>query len=360
MIDVGPARTVLQWAIDDRVFPAAAVEAGTMAGAVWRDALGTLTYDERSARATVSTVFDLASLTKVIATGTVAMRLVESGAITLDDPVAMWVGQWQGADRASVTIRDLLSHASGLPAWRDLYRTCRGASAYVEAICRMPLEYTPRTASVYSDLGFILLGHLLELAGDAPLDQLHHAAASADVGDPLAVPRYLPPPSWASGAAPCRAADDRGAIGPGEVDDTNAWAMGGVAGHAGLFGTAPAVGAFARAVLRTSCGLADSTWRLGDRALLRQFVEPSPVPGSSRALAWDTMRPTSSCGTRLSARAFGHTGFTGTSLWIDPALDLYVVLLTNRVHPQAVGNEGIQSVRRAFHDALAEAVLAGR
>ena len=130
--------------------------------------------------------------------------------------------------------------------------------------------------------------------------------------------------------------------------------MGGVAGHAGLFGTSASVGAFARVVLRALGGDREAERQLAASATLRRFLSPSAVPGSSRALGWDLMRRTSSCGARMSASAFGHTGFTGTSLWIDPALDFYAVLLTNRVHPVAAPNEPMQAVRRAFHDALLE------
>jgi CubicO group peptidase (beta-lactamase class C family) len=142
----------------------------------------------------------------------------------------------------------------------------------------------------------------------------------------------------------------------GEVHDENAAALGGVAAHAGLFGTADAVGMAARWWMRLLAGSSDAGV---STATARHFTERSSVSDSSRALGWDTMRPTSSCGTRLSASAIGHTGFTGTSLWIDPERNLYVVLLTNRVHPTREG-DGIQEVRRAFHDAVVEDLLGWR
>jgi CubicO group peptidase (beta-lactamase class C family) len=158
--------------------------------------------------------------------------------------------------------------------------------------------------------------------------------------------------------APARAEDERGRLAAGEVADTNAWAMGGVAGHAGMFGTAAGVGAFARAVLAGVRGVGGGPGAVAEPATVRRFVTRSSVPGSSRALAWDTMLPSSSCGTLMSGAAFGHTGFTGTSLWIDPRADVYAVLLSNRVHPQAEDAEGIRAVRRAFHDAVM-ATMAG-
>ncbi|MGE5198319.1 MAG: serine hydrolase, partial [Rhodospirillaceae bacterium] len=163
-----------------------------------------------------------------------------------------------------------------------------------------------------------------------------------------------PPPSVRDRTAPTQFSDTRERLLVGEVDDDKAWAMRGVSGHAGLFGTAPAVGAFARGMLQALRGEPGAERRMAARATIERFLAPSAVPGSSRALGWDLMRPTSSCGTAMSPVAFGHTGFTGTSLWIDPALDFYAVLLTNRVHPIAGPLEPMQDVRRAFHDALLE------
>jgi CubicO group peptidase (beta-lactamase class C family) len=160
--------------------------------------------------------------------------------------------------------------------------------------------------------------------------------------------QFHPPESWRVRTAPARDDDWRGRVLLGEVDDNNAWALGGAAGHAGLFGTAGAVGECARHVLQV---LEGRTGAFRKDTLLTFVTRRTDVPGSSRALGWDTMLPTSSCGTRLSPRAFGHTGFTGTSLWIDPERGVYVVLLTNRVHP-TIANEAIKAVRRTLHDAV--------
>ena len=248
------------------------------------------------------------------------------------------------ADRARVTVRDVLSHCSGLPAHRSFYRTLQGGPAYEAAICAIPLEYPPRTRAVYSDLGFILLG--LVLARETPLAaQFDALVAGMDLGGPL---RFHPPAAWRAHIAPTEQESWRGRLLVGEVHDRNAWALGGAAGHAGLFGTAGAVGAFARRLLTVLDGASDAVERAG----LAGFISrQTGVPGSSRALGWDTMVPGASCGSRLSPRAFGHTGFTGTSLWIDPDRGLYVVLLTNRVHPSAHG-PAIGGLRAAFHDAV--------
>jgi CubicO group peptidase (beta-lactamase class C family) len=209
---------------------------------------------------------------------------------------------------------------------------------------------------VYSDLGFIVLGAVIECAGQAALDDQFDRVGGTwlpDGGEGLPL-RFAPPSDWRGRTAPTRFSEARERLLAAEVDDDNAWAMGGVAGHAGLFGTASAVGAFARLVMRALGGDREAERRVAARDVIRRFLQPSAVPGSSRALGWDLMRPASSCGTRMSASAFGHTGFTGTSLWIDPVLDVYAVLLTNRVHPAAGPNELMQAVRRAFHDALLE------
>jgi CubicO group peptidase (beta-lactamase class C family) len=332
-----------------RAFPGCAVEVGRRDGVLWQSVAGMLTYEPDAAAVTPETIFDLASLTKVIATTPVAMSLARSRRLLLTSPVAAYAPDWRGADRSAVTIADLLEHCAGLPAWWDLYRRGETRREFTHEISTLPLEYTPRSQSIYTDLGFILLGFILEDAGGAPLDAQFDAAFEH--------PELLfrPPAALRPRIAPT--ADDRHwrkRLLVGEVEDENGWALGGIAGHAGVFGTAPAVGAYARLVLRT---LTEET-ALGEPWLLRRFLTPSRVPRSSRALGWDLMRPTSSCGHRLSASAFGHTGFTGVSLWIDPQKDVYVVLLTNRVHPTrpADPNDGLAKLRPLVHDAVMDAL----
>jgi CubicO group peptidase (beta-lactamase class C family) len=333
------AASIIDRAIAARAFPGATVEAGSADAVLWRGAFGRLTYSHDAPAVTEDTVYDLASLTKAIATTTRAMQAVEAGALALDSRVADRVGEWRGADRKAVTIADLLEHASGLTAYLPFFRDHRGRAEFERAIATLPLEYAPRTQSIYSDLGFMLLGFIL-----------------ADVGFSLDTDRvredltFNPPREWKERSAPTELDLWRGRLLQGEVHDENAWVLGGVAGHAGLFGTTAAVGAFAREVMKGLGGVRT----FADPRTFARFATKSTVPGSSRALGWDTMLPASSCGTRLSRRALGHTGFTGTSLWIDPEQDLYVVFLTNRVHPSR-DNNGIQPVRRALHDAVVEA-----
>jgi len=348
MPDFRAASEVILDAMARRVFPGAVVEVGSPTTPVWQRAFGALAYDPGAATAGLDTVYDLASLTKVIATATVAMRAIEHGGLALDDAVASHVSQWTSPDRRDVTVRDLLAHCSGLPGHRPLFQDAEGEDAFVRIICELPLEFAPRTRSIYSDLGFILLGRLL--ARSSSLEE-RFAAFWARVGAAEEL-QFRPPAKWRSRIAPTEVDPWRGRLLVGEVHDENCFAMGGVGGHAGLFGTVSAVGAFARHVLQVMDGRSGGF----SQASIEEFsARQVGVPGSSRALAWDTMLPTSSCGTRMSTRAIGHTGFTGTSLWLDPEAGCYVVLLSNRVHPTREG-EGIVQLRPAFHDAVMEAL----
>lgn len=342
------ARRIVLDAIARRAFPAAVVEAGTAHEVLWRDGFGRLTYDADAPAVRFDTVFDLASLTKVIATATIVMRLAEQARLHLHDPVGRWVGEWRGNDREAVTVEDALSHTTGLPAWLPLFRRHQGRGAFAAAIAATPLEYRPRSASVYSDLGFILLGLIAEQAGGAPLDHLFETVCGRLGLEGLA---FVPPDAWRSRTAPTEYDPWRGRLLVGEVHDENAAALGGVAGHAGIFGTSAAVGRFARWLLRAWSGEEDACDLLASHETVLRFTTRRDMPGSSRALGWDTMLPTSSCGGRMSSLAFGHTGFTGASLWIDPGQDLYVVFLTNRVHPSR-DNDLIEQVRPALHDAV--------
>ncbi|MEP6919144.1 MAG: serine hydrolase domain-containing protein, partial [Acidobacteriota bacterium] len=246
-----------------RAFPAAGIEVGRLDGPLWRRAFGALTYEADAPETTDGTVFDLASLTKVIATTTLVMRAVDAGALALDEPVRGRLTQWRGADREMVTIRDLLAHTSGLTAYLPFFRDHTGRAEFEPVICRLPLEYEPRTQSIYSDLGFILLGFIVEdvvagssraagrLEPSATLAAQFRRAGSFVTADPLT---FNPPRPWRDHTAPTEFDPWRGRLLTGEVHDENAWSLGGAAGHAGLFGTAAAVGAFARAVLGALAG----------------------------------------------------------------------------------------------------------
>jgi serine-type D-Ala-D-Ala carboxypeptidase len=343
------ARLVLSAALADRAFSAAVVEVGTATDIAWREAFGRLSEDPDARPTEDDTVFDLASLTKVIATAPLVMQQVERGALALDDPVSRFIPAWRGADRDSATIRDLLAHAAGLTAYLPLYRDHSGRAEFERTIATLPLEYAPRTRSIYSDFGFMLLAFVLDDVGGAPLP----ARFDTLLGQMGIVERlqFNPPPQWRRDTAATELDQWRGRLLVGEVHDENAGALGGASGHAGLFGTSAAVGGYARHLLQLLSG---RTGAFGRETLEAFISRRADVPGSSRALGWDTMLPTSSCGTKMSPRSFGHTGFTGTSLWIDPERAMYVVLLTNRVHPTR-HNDRITRVRPAVHDAVVDA-----
>lgn len=373
--DFHTAASILAEAVTLRRFPAAVIEVGTPGAPLWRQAFGRLHHGTDAPAALPDTIFDLASLTKVLATTSLAMQQVERGLIGLDDRVDAHLAPWKGAAREQVTIRDLLAHCGGLPAYAPLFQGYTplpppsvgryqpaGATGdvplsysqireqFVHAISGVPLDYEPRTRSIYSDLGFILLGIILE--GDAGLPARMDAMRSQmqSVEDL----QFTPSTAWTPRTAPTEFDAWRDRLLVGEVHDENAAVLHGAAGHAGLFGTAAACGEHARHLLQ----VLDSRVGAFDRTTLETFIaRRSDIPDSSRALGWDTMLPSSSCGSRMSPRAFGHTGFTGTSLWIDPERALYVVLLTNRVHPTRANN-AIRHVRPAVHDAVMDALVA--
>jgi CubicO group peptidase (beta-lactamase class C family) len=342
------ASEVLAQGVEARAFPAAVAEAGTTREVLWQHAIGSLSWEPASPTTELDTIFDLASLTKVLATTSLIIGFIKNSKLRLDDRILDRLGDWRGQDRRTVTIRQLLSHSGGLTAWLPLYRDHQGRPEFQRAISTLPLEYEPGTKSIYSDLGFMLLGFIVEDLGGRLADQFEDIGALC-----RSAPEELMfgvPADQRHRAAPTELDPWRGRMLRGEVHDENTWALGGAAGHAGLFGTASAVGAFARLVLRSLRGQGDE---LAPSELMRQVVTRVSIPGSSRALGWDTMLPTSSCGTRMSAAAFGHVGYTGTSLWIDPVRDRYVVLLTNRAGGGGTIDE-MRTVRRAFHDALGE------
>ena len=357
---VEEARRIVLGAIEQRTFPGAVVDIGSSNGSLWQEAFGAGTFTTSthpSTPTTEETPFDLASLTKVVATTTIIMDLVSTGVVRLDDRVADSFPDWRGADREGVTVRDLLEHASGLPA-RLLEASPSTPREFEHDICTMPLAYAPRTQSIYSDLGFILLGRMAEARSRRLLNQQFDAirARLSSVDSSLAEQTLTFKLSGSSRAraAPTWPQDDdlrRGRMLTGDVHDPYAAALGGVAGHAGLFGTAGGVATFARLVLRAARGGTMPSPISAE--CVAAFARKSAVAGSSRALGWDTMLPTSSCGSRMSPAAIGHVGFTGTSLWIDPLQDRYFVLLTNRACRGGTLAQ-MRDVRRAFHDALHE------
>lgn len=303
-----------------------------------------------------ATIYDLASLTKVVGLTTVTMLAVERGAIALDSPVVRYVPAFANG---AVTVRHLLTHSSGLPAWRPLHQETTSRVAALMLVDTTRLVTAPGDSFAYSDLGAILLTQAMERTLGSRMDTLVERLLTRPLR--LQDTRYLPPDAWRPRIAPTENDPWRGRMLRGEVHDENAARLDGVSGHAGLFGSARDLLRFGDWLLAglgdpvdaPGCdprGLPDPPKLVGE-FILRQELPP----GSSRALGWDTPSGVSSAGTILSAASFGHTGFTGTSLWIDPSRQLVVVLLANRVHPTRE-NPRFGPVRGGIADRVARAL----
>lgn len=311
--------------------------------------VGRFTYSDDSPEVTAETVYDLASLTKVIVTTAVCMILYDRGKFHLEQRLVELIPAFRSQDarREHVTLRTLLAHSSGLPAYVRLFERARTKEELLDQALAVPLQADPGTRVEYSDIGFILLGAVLEMLAQEPLDQFWEREIYQPLG--LRMIAFNPPHAWKPLIPP--AEDDRvfrKRIIRGEVDDENASVMGGVAAHAGCFATALDAATFAECMLA------------GGGPLFKQHTvdlftrrEGAP-PGTSRALGWDTPSAPSQSGKHFSTRSYGHLGFTGTSLWIDPERRLSVTLLTNRTWPDRSA-QGIKEIRPAFHDAVVEA-----
>jgi CubicO group peptidase (beta-lactamase class C family) len=344
-------------------FPGGVLAVGHDGALVHLEAFGHLSYDAGAARVATDTIYDLASLTKVVVTTTLSMILVDEGKLDLDARVNAYFPAFSGPAKERVTVRHLLTHSGGVQWWAPLYKEVKGKKAYLERIVAMDLAYEPGAKTVYSDLGIVLLGDILERVSGMAFEDL----AQQRVLEPLAMKdaRYRPPASLVDRIAPTENDPWRGRVVRGEVHDENALALGGVAPHAGLFATAPDLAHLAQALLD---GGTFGGRRIVSRATVELFTGRAGVPVSSRALGWDTTTDESgqrsstpgqpgysSAGSLFSARSFGHTGFTGTSMWMDPQRGLYVILLTNRVHPTRENNK-IRDTRAQVADAVVRAL----
>ena len=345
---------ILEKAIAARVFPACSI-AVTFGGELAAlKAFGRFTYDPASPEVTTASIFDLASLTKVVATTAMAMILYERGLLDLEAPVTAIVPEFAGASdehdprRREVTLRMLLAHSSGLPAYEKLFLRAKTREDLLQAAFTTPLAAAPGSGAEYSDLGFIVLGVVLGRLADESLDVF----CQREIFGPLGMTHttFNPADTLKNSIPPT--ADDRTfrhRIIQGEVQDENASILGGVAPHAGLFSTAEDLAIFAHAMLNGGHPiLSSSTIELFSR-------RESATEGTSRALGWDTPSAPSQSGKYFSARSFGHLGYTGTSLWIDPERQLSISLLTNRTWPDCQ-NQAIKQVRPAFYDAVVEAL----
>lgn len=348
-------------------FPSAVYAVAERGAAIFVDALGNAVVDPRPIAATAETIYDLASLTKPLVTGLLCSRRVEAGELTLDSSVAHYLAEFDRTDKQDITVRQLLTHTSGLPAWQPLYILAEGKrDSAAAAIANLKLEYKPGTRVVYSDLSFILLGLLLERMTGNRLAQL----ARQEIVEPLKLEHtfFNPEKAMQTGIAACEIGncyeremwratggsdypDWRKELIWGEVHDGNAHFLGGAAGHAGLFSTARETFVLAQQFLANESKLLKpETCNLFRQNMTEGLEE-------ARSLAWQlAATKDSTAGPDLPADSFGHTGFTGTSCWIDPKHERVFILLTNRTHARSLPFANLNSVRRRFHSVAVAAL----
>jgi CubicO group peptidase (beta-lactamase class C family) len=360
------AYSVLETAIAERAFPGAAFSVLAEGQILALDGVGGFTYDPPTEAVSPSTVFDLASITKVIATTSMAMLLYQKGKLRLDQPVVHILptfaqGEPIGGARHQVTLRMLLAHASGLPGYVRLFTGPGGREELLDACLRLPLEAPPGSRAEYSDPGFILLGQALEAIAGETMESF----CSREVFTPLGMTStcFRPPADWRSAIPPTEEdATFRHRIIQGEVQDENCFVLGGVGGHAGLFSNTLDPLLYAACLLgkHGSPGCTSQGHQLFTTEAIQLFTTRAELPpGSSRALGWDTPSQPSSSGNFFSRHSAGHLGYSGTSLWIDFERKIAVVLLTNRTWPRRE-SQSIRSVRPAFHDAVIESLGEGK
>jgi len=350
-----PARldSIIRAGIAEGASPGAAIAVGRYGRLVHLRGYGTLDYAADSPPVDANTLYDMASLTKVVATTTVAMILEEQGKLDIKRPVHLYLPEFDAPDKAPITVEMLLTHSGGLEAYAPLYLHYRGRADYIAQINARPLKSIPGTATVYSDWDMVLLQAVIERITGVPLDQF----AAEKVFRPLVMLNTQFNPDTANTALRHRIAatamdTSRGGLLQGTVHDGNAWALGGVSGHAGLFASARDLATFSQFLL--DGGTYDGVRILGPTTIARWTNRQSFL--SSRALGWDTPSANSSAGRFFGARSFGHTGFTGTSIWIDPERGLFIVLLTNRVNSHGTSNRHVQ-LRRDVADAVQSSIL---
>lgn len=352
-----PAFEVIEAAIKDKAFPGATLAVGYR-GKVSLHAFGKFTYDSGARNVGIDTMYDIASLTKVVATTTLVAKLVEGDfpiRLDLDAPVERYLPEWASGPqpewRHRVTVRHLMTHTSGLPPFKEYWRTSKSKQDTLDKIFVEPLDYEPGTKEVYSDLGIILMAEIIERLTGKPLDVL----ARENLFSPLDMSNtmYKPPKKIWPTIAPTEIDKQyRHRLIQGEVHDENAAAIGGVSGHAGVFSTAPDLAAFCQMLLN---GGVYAHQRILRRETIAEFTTPQQLSSGTRTLGWAAPTEGGSSGHFLGPHSFGHTGFTGTSIWIDPDKQVFVVFLTNRVYPTRENQKHIK-VRPALHDAVMQAL----
>jgi CubicO group peptidase (beta-lactamase class C family) len=335
-------------AIADRAASGIAIAVGRWGRMVHLRGYGAVDWAPGSPAVTDSTLFDMASVTKVVATTTAMAMLEEQGVLNLDQRVSWYLPGLRDSTKQHITVRQILTHRGGFEAFAPLYRQFRGREQYLAQIDARPLRHAPGTRTIYSDWDLVLAGLVVErVAGDS-LDRFLDARVFRPLG--MRDTGFRPSPSLRPRIAATEVDSARGHIW-GSVHDPNAWALGGVAGHAGLFSSARDMAVFAQMMLNGG--------EIGGVRILRpQTVARWTAPGfarSSRALGWDTPSHNSSAGRFFGPRSFGHTGYTGTSIWVDPERGLFVIILTNRVNPTSANNKHV-ALRRAVADAVQSAI----
>jgi len=338
-------RVVLERARADSAFPGAFAIVGSRDGVLAQLGVGGLDWSP-SPRPDENTLWDMASLTKVVGMTSALMQLTEAGTVDLDAPVQRYVAEFRGRNKELVTVRHLLTHTSGLPNWRPLYKETSTPEAARALAIATELDTLPGVRMSYSDLGAIILGVLVERVSGERLDEY----LGRHVFGPLRMTatQYRPPASLVPRIAPTEYDPWRQKKLRGEVHDENAFSLGGVSGHAGLFSTGHDVARLLRMYLNG--GSLDGA-RIVSAETIRRFTTVQDSTVSNRALGWETPNGSNSAGRLMTRPAFGHTGFTGTSIWVDPTRDVFVVLLTNRVNPTRQ-NLRIGGVRTALADAV--------
>jgi CubicO group peptidase (beta-lactamase class C family) len=345
---------ILDAAARDSVFPGAIAVVGTRDGVLLERSAGHLDWAP-SPTPDANTLWDLASLTKVVGLTTAVMQLSEQGLVDLDAPVAKYLPEFAGPGKERVTVRHLLTHSGGVHWWRPLYQEAPTPDSILALVFAAPLDTVPGARMVYSDLGAIMLGQIVVRVSGLPFDRY----LETRIFGPLQMrdTQFRPPRSLWDRVAPTEVDTAyRKRHVRGEVHDENAYALGGVSAHAGLFSTATDLTRFARMML--AGGSLDGAAIVSPQTIA-EFTRVQDPALSHRALGWETPNGRNSGGHMLSSRAFGHTGFTGTSIWIDPDQDLFIILLSNRVNPTRA-RSGITDVRATLADAVVSEVRGPR
>ena len=348
-----PARldSIVREGLEQGAAPGAALAVGRYGRLVHLKGYGAIDYAANAPPADPSTIYDLASLTKVVATTTAAMILEEEGKLDISRSVQSYLPEFDAPDKAGITVRMLLTHRGGLEAFAPLWKESHGRAEYLAQINARPLKNPPGLQVIYSDWDFVLMGMIVERIAGTTLDAFTQSRVFGPLG--MSSTRFTPDttdPALMRRVAFTALDTLRGQL-HGAVHDPNAWALGGVSGHAGLFGSARDLAVFVQMLLN------------GGTYAGTRIVKPTTVarwttmhdPSSSRALGWDTPSAVSSAGRYFSPRSFGHTGYTGTSIWVDPERGLFIVLLTNRVNSRGEATRHAQ-LRRDVADAVQSAI----